>query len=322
MAKAPERRGLGRGLSALLGDIGGDIGADIPGGLRGEPDTGAIAGGERPGEPSSGADPAAARMPATAPIERLRSNPDQPRRDFPEAELNELADSIRQRGIIQPVVVRPDPAHPGDYQIVAGERRWRAAQRAQLHQVPVVIRDLDDRTVLEVAIIENIQRSDLNPIEEANGYSQLIDRFSYTQEKMSEIVGKSRSHVANTMRLLALPDPVQQMLRNGKLSAGHARALINAPDPVALAEQAVAKGLTVRQVEELARRVAAPKHRLRGGGGSKQKDADTRILEGDLSAAIGMAVSIDHHPTDGGGDLRIRYKTLDELDRLCRKLTD
>jgi ParB family chromosome partitioning protein len=261
--------------------------------------------------------------PATAPIDQLHSNPDQPRRDFPEAELNELTASIRQRGIIQPIVVRPDPNHPGDYQIVAGERRWRAAQRAQLHEIPVVVRELDDRTVMELAIIENVQRSDLNPIEEANGYIQLIERFAYTQEKMSDIVGKSRSHVANTLRLLGLPDQVQQMLRSGKLSAGHARALINAPDPVALAEQAVLKGLTVRQVEELARRVAAaPKHRARGKGGPKQKDADTRILEGDLSAAISMVVSIEHHPTDGGGEMRIRYRSLDELDRLCRKLTE
>jgi ParB family chromosome partitioning protein len=308
MGKQPERRGLGRGLSALLGEIGGEIGeAALP-----------VA-----GAPMQETNTPPVRPPATAPIERLHSNPDQPRRDFPETELNELASSIRQRGIIQPVVVRPDPNQPGDYQIVAGERRWRAAQLAQMHEIPIVVRELDDRAVLELAIIENVQRSDLNPIEEANGYIQLIERFAYTQEKMSDIVGKSRSHVANTLRLLGLPDQVQQMLRSGKLSAGHARALINAPDPVALAEQAVLKGLTVRQVEELARRVAAaPRHRARGSGGPKQKDADTRILEGDLSAAISMAVSIEHHQTDGGGEMRIRYRSLDELDRLCRKLTD
>jgi len=300
MSRIPERRGLGRGLAALLGEIG-----DTP----------------APEASASEADTPDARPPATAPIERLNSNPDQPRRDFPELELNELAASIRQRGIIQPVVVRPDPGRPGYYQIVAGERRWRAAQRAQLHEIPIVVREIDDRTVLELAIIENVQRSDLNPIEEASGYAQLIERFTYTQEEMSEIVGKSRSHVANTLRLLGLPEQVQQMLRLGKLSAGHARALINAADPVALAEIAVLKGLTVRQVEELARRVAAPRRRPRGHGGPKQKDADTRVLEGDLSAAIGMAVSIEHHPTDGGGDLRIRYRSLDELDRLCRKLT-
>ncbi len=307
MSRSPERRGLGRGLAALLGEIGGDIGdAAVP-----------VAAAF-----ASGADTPAGRSPTTAPIERLHSNPDQPRRDFPETELNELAESIRQRGIIQPVIVRPAPGRPGDFQIVAGERRWRAAQRAQLHQIPIVVREVDDRTMLELAIIENVQRSDLNPIEEASGYAQLIDRFTYTQEEMSEIVGKSRSHVANTLRLLGLPEQVQRMLRSGKLSAGHARALINAADPVALAELAVLKGLTVRQVEELARRVAVPRRRPRGHGGRKRKDADTRVLEGDLSAAIGMAVSIEHHPTDGGGDLRIRYRSLDELDRLCRKLTE
>ena len=307
MSRSPERRGLGRGLAALLGEIGGEIGeAAVP-----------VAAASAPG-----ADTPAGRSPTTAPIERLHSSPDQPRRDFPETELNELAESIRQRGIIQPVIVRPAPGRPGDFQIVAGERRWRAAQRAQLHQIPIVVREVDDRTMLELAIIENVQRSDLNPIEEASGYAQLIERFTYTQEEMSEIVGKSRSHVANTLRLLGLPEQVQRMLRSGKLSAGHARALINAADPVALAELAVLKGLTVRQVEELARRVAVPRRRPRGHGGRKRKDADTRVLEGDLSAAIGMAVSIEHHPTDGGGDLRIRYRSLDELDRLCRKLTE
>ena len=307
MSKTPERRGLGRGLAALLGEIGGEAGSDI---------------GVAPvmGEPAPVAATPPARPPASVPIERLQSNPDQPRRDFRETELNELAASIRQRGIIQPIVVRPEPGRPGYYQIVAGERRWRAAQRARLHEIPIVVREVDDRAMLELAIIENVQRSDLNPIEEASGYAQLIERFAHTQEAMSEIVGKSRSHVANTLRLLGLPEQVQQMLRSGKLSAGHARALINAADPVALAELAVRKGLTVRQVEELARRVAAPRRRPRGHGGPKHKDADTRLLEGDLSAAIGMAVSIEHHGTDGGGHLRIRYHSLDELDRLCRKL--
>jgi ParB family chromosome partitioning protein len=315
MSRQPERRGLGRGLSALLGDIGGDILGESGGAAAPDRDpqvsqAGTAAGGT------------VQRSPTMAPIERLNSNPHQPRRDFPETELNELAESIRQRGIIQPVIVRPDPSRPGDYQIVAGERRWRAAQRAQMHEIPIVVRELDDQTVLELAIIENVQRSDLNSIEEANGYSQLIERFGYTQEKMSEIVGKSRSHVANTMRLLGLPEQVQRMLREGKLSAGHARALINAPDPLALAEQAVLRGLTVRQVEELARRAAAPRRRPKAHHSAPQKDPDTRILEGDLSAAIGMAVSIEHHPNDGGGQLRIRYHSLDELDRLCRKFTE
>ena len=300
MGRTPERRGLGRGLSALLGDIDEVV--------------------VKPNGASAEAPPSPARLPTALPIERVRSNPDQPRRDFAERELDELAESIRQRGIIQPVVVRPDPRHPGDYQIVAGERRWRAAQRAQLHEVPVVVRELDDRTVLEVAIIENVQRADLNPVEEAGGYAQLIERFSYTQEALAEILGKSRSHVANTLRLLGLPEQVQHLLRTGKLSAGHARALIGAPDPVALAEEAVRKGLTVRQVEELARRVAVSRRRARRPAAVPEKDADTRMLEGDLSAAIGFAVAIQHHPTDGGGEVRIRYRSLDDLDRLCQKL--
>lgn len=301
MTRRPDRKGLGRGLSALLGEISEtpiDSGTGSPSGTGSEAPRGA----------------------ATAPIEKLRPNPDQPRRDFSEADLDELAASIRQRGIIQPVIVRPDPGHPGDYQIVAGERRWRAAQRARLHDIPIVVRDLDDRAVLELAIIENVQRADLNAIEEAAGYAQLIERFAHTQEELAGIVGKSRSHVANTLRLLSLPDPVQRMLRSGKLSAGHARALINAPDPVALAEQAIAKGLTVRQVEELARKVSGPRRRPQGGRGAAGKDADTRILEGDLSAAIGMRVAIEHHASDGGGELRIRYRSLDELDRLCQML--
>jgi ParB family chromosome partitioning protein len=300
MSRKPERTGLGRGLSALLGD------------LDPEPVAAGTAGGQPAGR-------APGRGPSSAPIERLRPNPDQPRRDFPERELAELAESIRQRGIIQPVIVRRDPAAPDHFQIVAGERRWRAAQRAQLHEVPIVLRELDDRTVLELAIIENVQRSDLNPMEEAAGYAQLIERFGHTQEEMAGIVGKSRSHLANTLRLLNLPEQIQAMVRAGKLSAGHARALVGAADPVALAEQAVLRGLTVRQVEELARK-APLKRRARGSGGPRQKDADTRVLEGDLSAAIGMAVSIDHRSDGSGGELRIRYRDLDELDKICQRL--
>ncbi len=300
MTPRPERKGLGRGLSALLGDAG-DAGAAAPA--------------------SRDAGPQRAGPVSIAPIERLHPNPDQPRRDFPEAELAELADSIRQRGIIQPVIVRPHPGREGHFEIVAGERRWRAAQRAQLHEVPIVVRELDDRAMLELAIIENVQRADLNPIEEAAGLAQLIQRFSYTQEEVAQIVGKSRPHVANALRLLGLPEQVQRLLRTGMLSAGHARALINAPDPVALAEQAVARGLTVRQVEALARLAAGPSRRARPGRRAG-KDPDTRQLEGDLSAAIGMAVSI-HHRADGGGagELRIRYRALDDLDRLCQKLS-
>lgn len=304
--KKPDRRNLGRGLSALLGDIAP---AEVPVGPQAAPDT-----------PAPGA---ADRTVTSAPIERIHPNPDQPRRDFRETELEELAASIRERGIIQPVIVRPHPDKPGDYQIVAGERRWRAAQRAQLHRLPVVVRAFDDRTVLEVAVIENVQRSDLNPVEEAQGYAQLIDRYGHTQDELARIVGKSRSHLANILRLLALPAEVLDMLRKGALTAGHARALINAPDPVALARRAAASGLTVREVEKLVREASnaprRPASRPRGREGTK--DADTRLLEGDLSAAIGMRVSIEH-AGDGSGELRIRYRDLDDLDRLCQKLTD
>ena len=303
MAKRPERRNLGRGLSALLGEIEAPVAVD------------AADAPEAPAEQSAKR-PAETRLP----LEKLRPNPDQPRRDFAEAELEELASSIRERGIIQPIVVRPDPLNPGDYQLVAGERRWRAAQRAQLHEIPAVVRDLDDRAVLEVAIIENVQRSDLNPIEEALGYAQLIEKFSHTQEELARIVGKSRPHVANLMRLLSLPEQVQRLVRQGKLTVGHARALINAADPVALAEQAVLKGLSVRQVEELARRI--PRRAAPRPPRMPEKDADTRVLEGDLSAAIGMKVQIAHGGADGSGELRISYRSLEDLDRLCQKLAE
>ena len=301
--KKPERKSLGRGLSALLGEIEQ---TEVPTTREAAP----------PATPA----PAVERGLSSVPVEQIHANADQPRRDFREAELEELATSIRERGIIQPVIVRPHPERSGEYQIVAGERRWRAAQRAQLHRIPVVVREFDDRAVLEVAIIENVQRADLNPVEEAQGYSQLLERYGYTQDELARVVGKSRSHLANTIRLLALPLEVLEMLRQGSLNAGHARALINVPDAVALARRAASAGLTVRQVEQLvrkatpgrARRAPAPR---RGA----DKDADTRVLEGDLSAAIGMRVSIEH-AGDGSGELRIRYSDLDELDRLCQKL--
>ena len=290
MAQTPhrrpsDRRPLGRGLSALLG------------------------------EPEAGA---AGSAPAEIPLDLIHPNPEQPRRTFRQAELQELAASIREHGVIQPVILRPAPDTPGAYQIVAGERRWRAAQLAGLHAIPAVIRKIDDRQLLELAIIENVQRVDLDAVEEARGYAQLIETFGYTQEKLASTIGKSRSHVANTMRLMALPEPVLNMLRAGTLTAGHARALITASDPVALAEQAVARGLSVRQVEELARKLPAD-IRGRVPRGPSEKDADTRALEGDLSAAIGMRVTIEH-VAGGGGEMRIRYQDLDALDRLCRKL--
>ncbi len=303
-ARKPDpRRGLGRGLSALLGEA-----ADEP--------------------PVSGS---AARPMGDAvaelPIDLVAPNPEQPRRRFEEAALEELAASIRERGVLQPIIVRPDPTDPERHQIVAGERRWRAAQRAGLHAVPAIVREIDDRTVLEVAIIENVQRTDLNPIEEAEGYAQLIESFGYTQDALARVVGKSRSHLANLLRLRLLPEPVQVMLREGSLSAGHARALVTAPDPETLAREAVAKGLTVRQIEARAKEAKGAAARAvagkppRASARAGEKDADTRLIEGDLSAAIGMGVEIVHRP-GGEGELRIRYRSLEDLDRLIQRLAD
>jgi ParB family chromosome partitioning protein len=290
-----ERKGLGRGLSALLADV-----ATID---------------EAP--------PAAAPRPTptdSVPIDRIRANPNQPRRDFDERELAELAASIREKGVIQPLILRPHPASGGDYEIVAGERRWRAAQLAGVHALPAVVRDLDDTEVLELAIIENIQRADLNPLEEAQGYRQLMDRFGHTQERLAEALGKSRSHIANLLRLLTLPEPVLAMLRDGRLTAGHARALVTATNPEALARQVVARDLSVRQTEALAR-AAAPNGTPRPTPRAPEKDADTRALEADLTAALSLRVSIEHRPGQQAGELRIRYATLEELDGLCQLLS-
>jgi len=288
-----DRRGLGRGLSALMADI---------------PQTGA----ETPASD-------APRSPdLTVPIERVRPNPDQPRRAFTQEALQELAASIAAKGIIQPLIVRPDPAAEGDFQIVAGERRWRAAQIAQLHEIPIIIREFDDTEVLEVAIIENIQRADLNPIEEATGYRQLMDRFDQTQEHLATAMGKSRSHIANLMRLLTLPEEVQGMLREGSLSAGHARALINRDDAVQIARDAVRNGLSVRDVEQRTRK----KRAKTGNTGRKAavKDADTKVLEGDLSVVLGMTVTIDHDADKGAGKLSIKYGDLEQLDDIIKIL--
>lgn len=292
-----ERKGLGRGLSALLADV-----APVE-------------------EKAPGPEPEAARARATAvPIERLHPNPNQPRRSFGEVELDELTASIREKGVIQPLIVRPHPEKTDAYEIVAGERRWRAAQRAQLHEIPVLVRMLTDTEVLELAIIENIQRADLNPLDEAHGYRQLMDRFGHTQEKLGEALGKSRSHIANLLRLLTLPEPVLALVREGRLSAGHARALITAPDAVALARQVVERDLSVRQTEALARQAAAPA-RSPASVRAPEKDADTRALEQDLAAALGLGVTIRHQPGGQRGEIRIRYGSLDELDGLCQRLS-
>ncbi|MBZ4689572.1 ParB/RepB/Spo0J family partition protein [Cereibacter changlensis] len=293
MEKKLERRGLGRGLSALMADIQVEVDG-----------------------PSSS--PRRADM--IVPVEKLVPNPDQPRRDFPAESLEDLAASIRQKGVIQPLIVRPVP-NSDRFEIVAGERRWRASQLAQLHEVPVLVRDFDDTEVLEVAIIENIQRADLNAVEEAMGYRALMDRFGHTQEKVAEALSKSRSHIANLLRLLQLPDDVQLWLREGKLTAGHARALITSPNASDLARQVISRNLSVRDTERLVKKPDAPRKASGPRGGAGEKDADTRALEADLAANLGMGVSIDHEPGGERGRLTIRYNTLDDLDTLCRVLS-
>ncbi|ALG88875.1 MULTISPECIES: ParB/RepB/Spo0J family partition protein [Actibacterium] len=295
MSRKPEKRGLGRGLSALMADVN-----------------------MAPQVAVDDAQPR--RSDLIVPIEKLEPNPDQPRRRFSQEALGELAASIREKGVIQPLIVRESKRQAGNFEIVAGERRWRASQMAQLHEVPVIIRDLDDTEVLEVAIIENIQRADLNPVEEAQGYRQLMDRFGHTQEKLAEALSKSRSHIANLMRLLQLPEEVQEHLREGRISAGHARALITTGDPAALAREVIAKGLSVRETEKLAKgpKTSSPRPVSAPMG---EKDADTRALEQDLSANLGMKVEIDHPEGQESGAMVIRYKTLEELDELCRVLS-
>lgn len=296
MNNKPERRGLGRGLSALMADVN----LDPAGGTQGAPRRGEL----------------------MIPVEKLVPNPQQPRRDFAPEGLQDLAASLSQKGVIQPLIVRPIPNTDG-FEIVAGERRWRAAQIAQLHELPVIVRDLDDTEVLEVAIIENIQRADLNAIEEALGYRQLMDRFGHTQEKMAEALSKSRSHIANLLRLLALPEDVQVCVRNGKLSSGHARALITSADPSALARRVIAAGLSVRETEKLAKSVSGKPTRGKStASNAEDKDADTKALEADLSANLKMSVRINHERGGETGILSIRYNTLDDLDLLCRVLSD
>jgi len=294
--KKTERRSLGRGLSALMADVN-------------------ISAAE------ARADGGRTRAETYLPIEKLAPNPNQPRRDFPAESLAELAASIREKGIIQPLIVRESLSNPGSYEIVAGERRWRAAQIAQLHEVPAIVRALNDTEVLEVAIIENIQRADLNPIEEAAGYRQLMDRFGHTQERMAEALAKSRSHIANLLRLLTLPEEVLIWVRQGQLSAGHARALVPCENPIALGREIIARGLSVRETERLVKTPAGTAAGKGGRAGRRdQKDADTRVLEQDLSAHLRMKVVIDHKGHDGG-HMIITYRTLDQLDDLCQVLS-
>lgn len=293
MSSKNEKRGLGRGLSALMADVH-------------------LAGPDQLHSPR--------RAEQHLPVEKLEPNPQQPRMDFKQDELESLADSIRQKGVIQPLIVRRKPGRDV-YEIVAGERRWRAAQLAQLHEVPVVVRDLSDTEVLEVAIIENIQREDLNAIEEALGFRQLMTRFGHTQEKLAEALSKSRSHVANLLRLLTLPAEVQDMVRDGALTAGHARALIGSAKAADLAAQIVAKGLSVRETERLMKAQDSTRPNAPKPARSPERDADTRALESDLSANLKLPVRIDHLAGGESGELTIRYASLDDLDRLCRILS-
>lgn len=292
------QKGLGRGLSALMADI----------------DAEPVSSGRttQPAATVAGADTA-------VPIEKINANPDQPRQDFKQEDLDELAASIAEKGVIQPIIVRTDPKQAGQYQIIAGERRWRAAQLAQLHQIPVIVREMDDTEVLEIAIIENVQRADLNAVEEALGYKHLMDSFGHTQEKLAKTLGKSRSHIANILRLLSLPDGVLKLVRSQDLSSGHARALITAKNPSKLAAIVVSKGLSVRQTESLAKlgdtdTDAKPRKRT-------AKDADTIVLENDLAANLNMKVSINHSENSGTGAITISYKMLDQLDALCQLLS-
>jgi ParB family chromosome partitioning protein len=287
MSEELRRKGLGRGLAALLGD-----------------------------EAEEAAPPAARTGVLEVPIERIRANPNQPRTRFDEAALQELADSIREKGILQPLLVRPCSG-PEEFEIIAGERRWRAAQRARLHRVPVVVRAVADAEVLELALVENIQRRDLNPVEAAIGYRRLIDEFGYSQEKVGEMVGKSRSAVANQLRLLGLPEAVLDMLREGKLTEGHARTVLAADDPLAMARQIVEGGLTVRQAEDAA--ATRKKPDAKAPKAKTPKDPDTLALENSLSLATGLSVKVEHGAK--GGELRIAYRTLEQLDLVCRLLS-
>lgn len=283
------KKRLGRGLAALIGEM------------------------DRPAESD--------RQPASAdghlPLEFVTPNPRNPRRSFADSDLTDLAQSIREHGIVQPVVVRP-AGKTGHYEIIAGERRWRAAQRAGLTELPVIIRDVDDRVALELAIIENVQRADLNPVEEALGYQQLMDEHHYTQADLGQVIGKSRSHVANTLRLLKLPEVIRDMLVNGALSAGHARALVTAEEPAGLAKRIVEEGLSVRQAEALAQLPAAQQGKPKQTSTPAEKDPDTLALEKTLSDVTGLRVAISHR--DNGGEIKIAYRTLEQLDELCRRL--
>jgi ParB family chromosome partitioning protein len=291
MVEEQGRSRLGRGLAALIGDVGEEIGAI-----------------ER------------ARGQRKVPVEFLRPNARNPRKAFAEAELEDLAASVRERGILQPIIVRSIPGMIDAYEIIAGERRWRAAQRAELHDVPVILVEANDREALEIAIVENVQRADLNAMEEAAGYERLIAEFDYTQNDLAKVIGKSRSHVANTLRLSKLPEPVKRMVGDGAVSAGHARALLAVSDPEQVAKRIVEQGLTVRDIERLGQEEARSENKpVRAAAPKPEKDPDTRAVEKALEEALGLGVSIQHRAS-GSGEMKISYKTLEQLDALCRRL--
>jgi len=284
------RSRLGRGLASLIGDVGGEA-AHV----------------DRP------------RNQRKVPIEFLKPNPRNPRKTFADAELGELAASVKQHGVIQPIVVRPVKGAADRYEIIAGERRWRASQLAGLHEVPIVPVEVSDSDALEIMIIENVQREDLNAMEEAQGYHALAEEFKRSQEEIARDVGKSRSHVANMMRLMKLPAEVQALIATGDLSAGHARALIGVPDPLASAKRIVAEGLNVRQAEALAHDEGVPERKpQKARGGGKTKDPDTIALEKRVSDALGLAVTVNHR--DPGGSVQVSYRNLEQLDEVMRRL--
>jgi ParB family transcriptional regulator, chromosome partitioning protein len=279
-----QKRRLGRGLAALIGDDTSEeaVVQDI-------------------------------RSLRHVPVELLHPNPNNPRKHFAEEDLESLAKSLRDKGLLQPLVVRPRA--DGSFEIVAGERRWRASQRAGIHDVPVLIRELDDKETLEIALIENIQRSDLNPLEEARAYRQLLEQYAYTQQQLADSIGKSRSHIANTMRLMSLPDSIQKQIEDGRLTAGHARSLVATEAPEELADKIIKLNLTVRQAEDLARGQPSKTAKIK-----IEKDADTKALEKNLAIALGLGVAINHRGASGGA-VQIQYKTLEQLDEIVRRLT-
>ena len=306
---ADKKRGLGRGLSALIGDVDIGLSADAKAPTKEK--------SKKTSTPSS--EESSSQGLRNLGVEKLVPGKFQPRREFDKGALKELANSIREKGILQPILARPNPdgGAKSPYEIVAGERRWRAAQIAQLHDVPVIVRDMTDNEALQIGIIENVQRSDLNPIEEAEGFQRLIDEFSYTQEVLAKTLGKSRSHIANTLRLVGATNKVREYLVAGQLSAGHARALLGHPSADRLASDIVKQGLSVRDVEKL----VADKKPSKGGSKSKkpaEKDTDTRALEKSIADNLGLSVAIQHEKD--GGHVRVSYKTLEQLDEVVRRL--